>query len=102
MNTKWTRKKSDMRIKLLQTLWDAIATLDEFTEFEKENVRTELRMSEEKYDAASIQTTSKMGGTDTQMYFHTGDCLNKIFTDSDSNQDLMKIFVDEQKRLLRA
>ena len=92
-----------MRIKLLQSLWDAIATMDEFTEFEKENVRTELRISEEKYDALSDQTTSKMEAERIRKSISTRETvLNRIFTDSDSNEDLMKIFVDEQNRLLRA
>ena len=92
-----------MRIKLLQSLWDAIATMDEFTEFEKENVRTELRISEEKYDALSDQTTSKMETERIRKSISTRETvLNRIFTDSDSNEDLMKIFVDEQNRLLRA
>ena len=92
-----------MRTKLLQSLWDAIATMDEFTEFEKENVRTELRISEEKYDALSDQTTSKMEAERIRKSISTRETvLNRIFTDSDSNEDLMKIFVDEQNRLLRA
>ena len=92
-----------MRIKLLQSLWDAIATMDEFTEVEKESVRTELRINEGKYEALSDQTYLNMEVERVRKYICTREAvLNKVFIDSDTNYDLMKIFVDEQKRLLRA
>lgn len=92
------------RVELLKKLWDAIVNRDEFTDEEKHSIQAELQITEERYDTvhdtAAANAEAERLHADARLRERV---LNGIFVDAPIQcDDYMRVFVEEQRRLLRA